>query len=132
MRNNRKGFTIVELVIVIAVIGILAAVLIPTFSSVTENARVSARLQETRNAMVEYMTDHDGYIAEGTVFKYNDDGDEYYFVYRDGELTIGDASDIPEGYVATLLSSNVSVYELAPEVEEPEVEEPENENNENT
>ena len=33
MRNSRKGFTIVELVIVIAVIAILAAVLIPTFSS---------------------------------------------------------------------------------------------------
>lgn len=31
MKKNKKGFTIVELVIVIAVIGILAAVLIPTF-----------------------------------------------------------------------------------------------------
>ena len=30
MKKNKKGFTIVELVIVIAVIGILAAVLIPT------------------------------------------------------------------------------------------------------
>ena len=33
MKRNKKGFTIVELVIVIAVIAILAAVLIPTFSS---------------------------------------------------------------------------------------------------
>lgn len=32
--NTKKGFTIIELVIVIAVIGILAAVLIPTFSGV--------------------------------------------------------------------------------------------------
>lgn len=31
MRKQRKAFTIVELVIVIAVIAILAAVLIPTF-----------------------------------------------------------------------------------------------------
>ena len=36
MYRNRKGFTIVELVIVIAVIAILAAVLIPTFSSLTQ------------------------------------------------------------------------------------------------
>lgn len=32
MRKQRKAFTVVELVIVIAVIAILAAVLIPTFS----------------------------------------------------------------------------------------------------
>ena len=35
---NKKVFTIVELVIVIAVIAILAAVLIPTFSNVIEKA----------------------------------------------------------------------------------------------
>lgn len=48
-RNNKKGFTIVELVIVIAVIGILAAVLIPTFSSVIADAQASAAKQEARN-----------------------------------------------------------------------------------
>lgn len=37
-KQNRKAFTIVELVIVIAVIGILAAVLIPTFSGIIESA----------------------------------------------------------------------------------------------
>ena len=44
-RNNKKGFTIVELVIVIAVIAILAAVLIPTFGGVIESAHKSAALQ---------------------------------------------------------------------------------------
>ena len=41
-RNNKKGFTIVELVIVIAVIAILAAVLIPTFSGIINKANQSA------------------------------------------------------------------------------------------
>ena len=40
-KNNKKGFTIVELVIVIAVIAILAAVLIPTFSSIIKKAKVN-------------------------------------------------------------------------------------------
>ena len=40
-KNNKKGFTIVELVIVIAVIAILAAVLIPTFSSIIKKAKIS-------------------------------------------------------------------------------------------
>ena len=48
-KMNKKGFTIVELVIVIAVIAILAAVLIPTFSSIVDKANKSATLQEARN-----------------------------------------------------------------------------------
>ena len=46
MKNLRKkGFTIVELVIVIAVIAILAAILIPTFVSITRRANQSADQQ---------------------------------------------------------------------------------------
>lgn len=41
-KMNKKGFTIVELTIVIAVIAILAAVLIPTFSSVVKKANESS------------------------------------------------------------------------------------------
>ncbi len=48
-KNNKKGFTIVELVIVIAIIAILAAVLIPTFSNVIKRANESADIQAVRN-----------------------------------------------------------------------------------
>lgn len=54
MKKNKKGFTIVELVIVIAVIAILAAVLIPTFTNVVDQANRSAALEEARNANCEY------------------------------------------------------------------------------
>lgn len=47
-KMNKKGFTIVELVIVIAVIAILAAVLIPTFASLTRKANLSADTQAVR------------------------------------------------------------------------------------
>ena len=49
MKSNKKGFTIVELVIVIAIIAILAAVLIPTFASLVKKANVSADTQLVRN-----------------------------------------------------------------------------------
>ena len=50
MKNTKKkGFTIVELVIVIAVIAILAAVAIPTFTSVITKAQASATLQEAKS-----------------------------------------------------------------------------------
>ena len=50
MKNlKKKGFTIVELVIVIAVVAILAAVLIPTFVNLTKKANISADQQAVRH-----------------------------------------------------------------------------------
>ena len=56
--NTKKGFTIIELVIVIAVIGILAAVLIPTFSGVIEKANESAAMQAARNEYEVFLAEH--------------------------------------------------------------------------
>ncbi len=49
MKKMKKGFTIVELVIVIAVIAILAGVLIPVFSNVVDKANKSKDTQLVRN-----------------------------------------------------------------------------------
>lgn len=54
--RKKKGFTIVELVIVIAVIAILAAVLIPTFSNVVESAKKNSAMQTAKNNYTEYLT----------------------------------------------------------------------------
>ncbi len=56
-RTNKKGFTIVELVIVIAVIAILAAVLIPTFTNLIKKANVSSDTQLVRNLNTALTTD---------------------------------------------------------------------------
>ena len=47
--KKKKGFTIVELVIVVAVIAILAAVLIPTFSNLIKKANLSSDQVAVRN-----------------------------------------------------------------------------------
>ena len=60
-KNTRKGFTTVELVIVIAVIAILATVLIPTFSNMINQANLSVDTQNVRNMNVVLAT----YITEG-------------------------------------------------------------------
>lgn len=49
VNKTKKGFTIVELVIVIAVIAILAAVLIPTFSNLINKANESADTMLVKN-----------------------------------------------------------------------------------
>jgi type IV pilus assembly protein PilA len=63
MKNlKKKGFTIVELVIVIAVIAVLAAVLIPTFVNLTRKANVSADTVLAKNlntALAVYDAEND-------------------------------------------------------------------------
>ena len=67
-KNNRKGFTIVELVIVIAVIGILASVLVPTFGDVISSAKESAAKQGAKNAYTEYLVQNNGAAPEVMVY----------------------------------------------------------------
>ena len=49
INSRKKGFTLVELVIVIAVVAILAAVLIPTFSNLVRKANVSSDTALVKN-----------------------------------------------------------------------------------
>ena len=80
--RKKKGFTIVELVIVIAVIAILAAVLIPTFATVIGNANKSTAMQAVKSATSEYlsaeMQAHPGKTAKeilgGKTFAYDANG----------------------------------------------------------
>ena len=87
-KNNKKGFTIVELVIVIAVIAILAAVLIPTFTGVTERAKESAAMQNARNAWTDYVSanaDQPDYKEDICIVSTVDDK-VYYFHVVDGKF----------------------------------------------
>jgi prepilin-type N-terminal cleavage/methylation domain-containing protein len=61
MRTSQTGFTLVELLIVVIIVGILAAVAIPMYSGSTERARATecvAALGTVRCALRNYYAEH--------------------------------------------------------------------------
>lgn len=61
VRLNRKGFTLVEILIVVIILGILAAIVIPQFTNASEDARKSSltsQLQTLRSQVELYKLQH--------------------------------------------------------------------------
>ena len=64
MQQNQQGFTLIELMIVVAIIGILAAVAIPSYQDYTARAQVSEAVSLTagyKTALAEYYQTQGAY-----------------------------------------------------------------------
>ena len=64
--NPRKGFTLVEILIVVLILGILAAIVLPRFSSASSTARASMMADDLRVMRVQlevYKAQHRGIAA---------------------------------------------------------------------
>ena len=56
-KNNNKGFTLAELLIVVAIIAVLVAIAIPVFTTQLERAREATDLSNIRAAYAEAMSE---------------------------------------------------------------------------
>lgn len=115
--NARSGFTIVELVIVIAVISVLAAVIIPTFSGIIKRAKESQALQNVKNEQKEQIIDS---VLDNDPSPSPENGDVLaYYIHSNGDSLYGNAVVIlfKDGralFTPSPLSSNIffGTYEI--------------------
>ena len=70
--KNKKGFTLAELLVVVAIVAVLVAISIPIFTSQLEKARESTDVANMRAAKAEAVTEYLSNEKTGT-FYYNAD-----------------------------------------------------------
>ena len=64
MKKNNKGFTLAELLIVVAIIAVLVAIAIPVFTSQLEKSREATDIANVRSAYAEVVTH---YLSDASV-----------------------------------------------------------------
>ena len=65
--KKKKGFTLAELLIVVAIIAVLVAIAIPVFTNQLEKSREATDIANVRSAYAQLVTT---YLADGTVSTY--------------------------------------------------------------
>jgi type IV pilus assembly protein PilA len=94
MKQMQKGFTLIELMIVVAIIGILAAVAIPAYSNYTKKAKFSEVVQATQA------------IKTGIEVCFSDNGDM--------SVCAAGSNGVPKGIDGTVTQASITAGTASP------------------
>jgi len=101
--NQQKGFSLTELMIVVAIIGILATIAIPSFMSYqakTKQVEAKNNLVAIHTGEVAYFAENNGYVDDFNAIGFGITGATRRYYYELGKATIG---TLPPGCTASAL-----------------------------
>ena len=131
-KNKKKGFTLVELIVVLAILAILAAMLVPALTGYIDKANEKKVIATARQYYVAAQTVASEAYAEGEILiSLSNYTGEYILGYKDGENHQGkpiqkntndqnnkwirefiNLSEIKEGYIITIGFEDGNIYTL--------------------
>jgi prepilin-type N-terminal cleavage/methylation domain-containing protein len=116
VKQNKKGFTLAELLIVVAIIGVLVAISIPIFNNQLRKARLATNQANARAAYAAVVAE---YISEGAPQPTN----KWYFRYgvSTGKVTSLDHDDHHLGQWLAGSGTNIESWPDYPKIENDEI-----------
>lgn len=104
MKNNKKGFTLVELIVVLVILAILAALLIPALTGYIDKAKEKSLIAETRQYVMAAQTIIDEKSADTAAGVY------YELDATNDQTAIQDLAEVDGS--CTLVKNTTIKYEL--------------------
>lgn len=128
-KMNKKGFTLIEMLVVIAIIAILVAIVIPTVSNATEKAKQATDVANVRSLVAQYqieLLNGDATTSKAALESFTAKSAKGTYLkptFTDGKGTVtyiatllkdgnADATKLPEGVPAGTDAKNVYTWDL--------------------